>query len=95
MVKINTNKIDIAKYISSKKGYSVTFSRKLVEDILKVFAICLKENNLVIKNLGSFYVLKKNERLGRNPKNKKIYKISKRKVISFKISKKFQERLNK
>ena len=83
MVKINTNKIDIAKYISSKKGYSVTFSRKLVEDILKVFAICLKENNLVIKNLGSFYVLKKNSHFIQN------------KVISFKISKKFQERLNK
>ena len=54
-----------------------------------------KNKELNIKNFGTFKTINKNERLGRNPKNKKIYKIAARKSLSFIISKKFNDEINK
>ena len=47
----------------------------------------LKKNNLIIKNIGSFKLIEKNERIGRNPKTKEEFIICKRKSISFLSSK--------
>ena len=55
----------------------------------------LNNKELNIKNFGTFKTINKNERLGRNPKNKKIYKIAARKSLSFIISKKFNDEINK
>ena len=46
-------------------------------------------------NIGSFKVIQKKERTGRNPKNSKNYTISARKSLSFIASKKLTKLLNK
>ena len=67
----------------------------MVDDFLNVIAINIKTNRCVLKNLGTFKLINKKERLGRNPKTKKEYVISERKVVSFIVSKKITKALNK
>jgi integration host factor subunit alpha len=84
----NLKKLEISKNLSKKMGFSILFSKKVIDDLLNVLILSIKENNLNLKNLGVFKIIKKKERLGRNPKTKENYKISARKALSFKASKK-------
>ena len=88
MKRNNLKKLEISKNLSKKMGFSILFSKKVIDDLLNVLIISIKENNLNLKNLGVFKIIKKKERLGRNPKTKENYKISARKALSFKASKK-------
>ena len=55
----NLTKNDLAKNLSKKTGFSVNFSKKLLNDlIISMGEIILKEK-LFLKNLGTFNVLKK------------------------------------
>ena len=54
----------------------------------------IKNNDLVLKNIGTFKLSKKNERIGRNPKTKEEFLISKRKSIRFIVSKNLSKVLN-
>ena len=54
----------------------------------------IKNNNLVLKNIGTFKLSTKNERIGRNPKTKEEFLISKRKSIRFIVSKNLSKVLN-
>ncbi len=47
-----------------------------------------------ISSFGTFQKRRKNERVGRNPKTKEKKIISARKVITFKASKLFKDRIN-
>ena len=88
MKRNNLKKIEISKNLSKKMGFSILFSKKVIDDLLNVLIISIKENNLNLKNLGVFKIIKKNERIGRNPKTKEDYTISARKTLIFKASKK-------
>ena len=87
MINKNLTKIDISKNLSKKRGYSVNFSKKIVDDLITILITQLKEKNLTIKNLGTFKLIPKNQRIGRNPKTKEKFIINKRKSISFIASK--------
>ena len=89
MIYKNITKDDIAKSISSHTGYSKNFSKKLTNDIINSLIFCIASGDFNLKNIGSFKIKDKKERIGRNPKTKKEYLISARKSISFKPSKKF------
>ena len=54
----------------------------------------IKNDDLVLKNIGRFKLSKKNERIGRNPKTKETKVISSRNVVLFKPSKEFKEFVN-
>jgi Bacterial nucleoid DNA-binding protein len=54
----------------------------------------IKKREVGIKNFGTFKTINKRERKGRNPKNKKIYKISERRTLSFRVSKKLNDKIN-
>ena len=95
MTQNNFNKIVIAKILSDKKGFSILFSKKIVEDLLEILKINILRNNLKLKNIGSFKIINKNERIGRNPKTKEIFKITSRKSISFSSSKNLKNFFNK
>tara|TARA_Y100001958_G_C21185831_1_gene514941 strand:- start:450 stop:743 length:294 start_codon:yes stop_codon:yes gene_type:complete len=95
VVKTNLKKIDIIKNISNKTGLSILISKKLLDDLIESFYFVLKQENLIIKNIGVLKKIFKNERLGRNPRTKKEFIINKRYSISFKTSKKLQTNLNK
>ncbi len=91
----NLKKIDIIKNLSKETGFSLNFSRKLINDLSDLIVQNIKSNNFSLKNLGSFKIIDKKERIGRNPKTKESYVISARKSIKFITSKNILENLNK
>mgnify|MGYP006227829761 CR=1 FL=1 len=94
MTSYNITKIIFSKNISEKTGFPISFSKKIVDELLIIFAEMIKNNDLVLKNIGTFRLLKKNERIGRNPKTKEEFLISKRKSIKFIVSKNLSKVLN-
>ncbi len=94
MTSYNITKINFSKNISDKTGFPVSFSKKIVDDLLIIFTEMIKNNDLVLKNIGTFKLSKKNERIGRNPKTKEEFLISKRKSIRFVVSKNLDKVLN-
>ena len=93
--KRNLKKKDIVKNISIKTGLSENYLKKIVNDLIQILSQHLKTRNLIIKNLGSFKIVFKKERIGRNPKTKEEFKISPRYIISFSPSKNLVNFINK
>ena len=93
--RLNLTKNHIVKEINLKIGLSNSYIDKVVDSLIEILKVSIKNKELNIKNFGTFKTINKNERLGRNPKNKKIYKITARKSLSFIISKKFKDEINK
>ena len=95
MFKNNLTKIDIIKNLSAKTGYPISFSKKLIDDLIKIISKDIKMGNINLKNVGSFKLINKKERIGRNPKTNEKFLIKSRKSISFTPSKKILNNLNK
>ena len=51
MIKKNLSKIEISKNLSNSKGYSLLFSKKIVDDLINVLVEIIKIKNLIIKNI--------------------------------------------
>ena len=85
----NIKKENLIKSLSKKTGFSLNFSKKLINDLIDVILDNTKNGNFNLKNLGSFKIMHKKERIGRNPKTKEEFLISSRKSINF-TRKKFQ-----
>ena len=94
MTSNNITKIDFSKNMSDKTGFPISLSKKIVDDMLIIFTEMIKNNDLVLKNIGTFKLSKKNERIGRNPKTKEKKIISARNVVLFKPSKDFKKFIN-
>ena len=76
-------------------GFSKNFSLKLVDQFFASISDELADSkNIKISSFGTFKVISKSERIGRNPKTKVSAKISARKVISFKPSSLIKKKLN-
>ena len=87
-------KEDISKYINKEIGLSTLLSKKITKDIIEILSDQITSSHLLIKNFGSFYIKKKNQRIGRNPRTLETFTIKKRKAIIFKPSKHFVKNLN-
>ena len=94
MKKNNITKIDIAKELSKKTGYSLELSKILINNLLIVLISAIKKNKLNLKNIGTFRLINKSERIGRNPITKENFVITSRKSISFITSKKLLSVVN-
>ena len=90
----NIKKENLIKSLSKKTGFSLNFSKKLINDLIDVILDNTKNGNFNLKNLGSFKIMHKKERIGRNPKTKEEFLISSRKSINFTPSKKISNKLN-
>ena len=95
MSKNKLKKLDLANNLSKKKGFSTLHSKKIMNDLISILSLSLKKKKLHIKNIGSFKIIDKHERMGRDPKTKQTHTISPRKSISFIPSKKLIKLLNK
>ena len=96
MVKKNFTRKDLSNNINKKLGFSKNFSSLMVDDFFEtMIQHLIKFNKIKISSFGTFEVIRKNERIGRNPKTKKEAKISSRKVVKFKPSLNFKEKINK
>jgi len=91
----NYKKKDIIKNLNKSTGLSSNFSKKLINDLIDLIIQNIKKGNLNLKNLGSFKIIYKKQRLGRNPKTKDPFIISARKSIKFTVSKKILNNLSK
>ncbi len=91
----NLNKEEIYVHLSEKTGLSLNYTKKVIDDLIDCMKECLIENDLILKNIGSFKIINKNERIGRNPMTKEEFLIKKRRTISFKSSKSLRDKLNK
>ena len=83
----NTTKKIIVERIRQKIGLPTSYSAKIFDDMISILLsnIIIKEK-IKIKHFGTFFLRKKNKRIGRNPQNKISHVISERNVVTFKIS---------
>lgn len=94
MSKKNLNKDTIAKNLSSIKGYPLNFSKKLINDLIKVLIYNINLRKTILKNLGTFQKVLKKKRLGRNPLTKEEFIILSRQTLKFTPSTKLKKTIS-
>ena len=94
MFKDKIKKEDIIKELSARTGFSSNLSKRIINDLVEILVQELKTGHLNLKNLGTFKIINKKERIGRNPKTKEQFVITARKTISFIPSKKISKKIN-
>ena len=75
----------------------------LSRDMEKIFEIIFleftkafcRDENIEIRGFGTYKIAKRKARIGRNPKNSQLVQIPEKKIIKWKMSKTFFNRLNK
>ena len=88
MLKGNLTKLVLSKILSNKFGFSELYSKKLINDLIKIISHNIIAGNFNLKNVGTFKIINKKERVGRNPKTKEEFIITARKSLIFVPSKK-------
>ena len=92
----NFTREDIAESLHTDFGLTKKDCITFVNDIIEIIIDGLKTSEYVkIHNFGSFKVIRKKSRIGRNPKTMVDVVISERNVIKFKPSKSFLDFINK
>ena len=92
----NLTKKEIINSIYMQIGYSKKICETLIDDFFDILLENLIKNQKVkISGFGTFFLKKKRERIGRNPKTKEKATISSRNVVLFKPSKQLKSYINK
>ena len=95
MTNKNFTRKDLSNKIFKNLGFSKNLSSKIVNDFFQtLISEIIKLNKIKISSFGTFTVLNKNERMGRNPKTKVDAKIFSRKVVKFKPSLLIKKKIN-
>ncbi len=88
-------KADIVDIIYEKTERNRNEVKKLVESLLKLSKQSIKKDNfLLISGLGKFEAYDKKARKGRNPQTEESIVLPPRKVVVFRLSRKFRAELN-
>ena len=96
MLKKNFTRKNLSNKIYQNLGFSKNISSSIIDDFFNSLVLeLLKSNKVKISSFGTFEVISKRERIGRNPKTKIEAKIVARKVVKFKPSKAIKEKLNR
>ena len=91
MAKKNFTRKDLSNNINKNLGFSKNFSTTIVDSFFEsMIQELIKFNKLKISSFGTFQVLNKKARIGRNPKTKAEAKIASRKIVKFKPSLNFK-----
>ena len=95
MVKKNFTRKDLSNKIYQNLGFSKNFSSTIIDNFFEIIVQeLLKSEKVKISSFGTFKVINKKGRIGRNPKTKIEAKIVPRKVVKFKPSLLVKEKLN-
>ena len=87
MLNKNFTRDELVKKLYKNLGFSKNFCSKILDDFFELMITeLIKDKKIKITSFGTFEVLQKKERIGRNPKTKIDAKITSRKVIKFKPS---------
>ena len=95
MLNKNFTRKDLSNKIYHKLGFSKNISSVIIDDFFELLILeLIKSKKIKISSFGTFRILNKNERIGRNPKTKVEFKILARKIVSYKPSLLLKEKLN-
>ena len=95
MVKNNFTRQDLSNKIYQSLGFSKNISSTIIDNFFETLIQgLLNSNKIKISSFGTFRVINKKERIGRNPKTKEKAIIVPRKVVRFKPSLIVKEKLN-
>ena len=87
MIKKNFTRKDLSNKIYRSIGFSKNFSSEIIDNFFEsLISELIVLNKIKISSFGTFKVINKRERIGRNPKTKIEAKILPRKVVKFKPS---------
>ena len=96
MLKKNFTRKNLSNNIHKNLGFSKNVSSLIIHDFFEsLVSELIKFNKIKISSFGTFEVLDKKERIGRNPKTKVEAKIVARKIVKFKPSNTVKEKLNR
>jgi integration host factor subunit alpha len=88
-------KADIVEAIYEKTDKNRAEVKKLVEKLLTIMKQAVKKDHtLLISGFGKFEAYDKDARKGRNPKTDATITLPPRKVVVFRLSRKFRAELN-
>jgi integration host factor subunit alpha len=88
-------KADIVEAIYEKTDKNRAEVKNLVEKLLSIMKQAIKKDRtLLISGFGKFEAYDKNARKGRNPKTDATITLPPRKVVVFRLSRKFRAELN-
>ena len=92
----NFTRKNLSDYVNQNLGFSKNISSLIIDDFFEsLVSELIKFNEIKISSFGTFKVVGKKERIGRNPKTKVEAKIIARKVVKFKPSSTVKEKLNR
>ena len=95
MLKKNLTRETLTNKLYQNLGLSKNISSNLVSDVFEEIMVGLVSGKDVkISSFGTFKTIRKKARIGRNPKTKEDAKISARRVVAFRASKKLKNKLN-
>jgi integration host factor subunit alpha len=95
MYKKNFTRKELYNKIYKILGFSKNFSSRFVDTFFETMTEDLiKTKKVKISSFGTFEIVNKKERIGRNPKTKVEAKISSRNVVKFKPSVLIKKKLN-
>ncbi len=93
-IKKSLTKKEIVNSIRSTIGFSTLHIENITDDIIdSLIDILMVKKKVTIKNFGSFSIIFKKQREGRNPKTKEKFVISSRNSVSFKSSNYLKKRI--
>ena len=96
MLKKNYTRKNLSNNIYQNLGFSKNISTLIIDDFFEsLVSGLMKSNKIKIKSFGTFEVIDKKQRVGRNPKTKVEAKIMARKVVKFKPSNTIKKKLNR
>ncbi|WP_319777693.1 integration host factor subunit alpha [Maridesulfovibrio sp.] len=88
-------KASVVDYIYEKTDRNRAEIKELVESILDIMKQAVKRDHaMLISGFGKFEAYDKNARKGRNPQTNESITLPARKVVVFRLSRKFRSELN-
>ena len=92
---MNITRKKLYNRIHQNLGFSKNITSQIVDDFFELLIDeLIKKKEVKISSFGTFKVIDKKERIGRNPKTKVVAKICARKIVKFKPSLKIKEKIN-
>ena len=92
---MNITRKKLYNRIHQNLGFSKNIASQIVDDFFELLIDeLIKKKEVKISSFGTFKVIDKRERIGRNPKTKVVAKICARKIVKFKPSLKIKEKIN-
>ena len=95
MVKKNFTRKDLSNKIYQDLGFSKSYSSIVIDNFFEtMIQELLRSNKIKVSSFGTFKVIYKKKRIGRNPKTKEEAIILPRKTIKFSPSSLVKQKLN-